>query len=132
MSIFISTWNRPKNYFFDTIYLPSNEWSYKSLPESIAKWFVTHDQICVWSEDSKNTIYKFVLSQTLRTKICDFIKYSIIQAGTAGGHTTHQLVAAVSDTGGPGVLAASHLIPLRQRLFQKSVKDHSSQMIYAC
>lgn len=45
---------------------------------------------------------------------------------------TPELVAAVSDAGGPGVLAASHLIQLRQRLFQKSVKDHSSQMIYAC
>lgn len=48
------------------------------------------------------------------------------------GPKTPELVAAVSDAGGPGVLAASHLIQLRQRLFQKSVKDHSSQMIYAC
>jgi acyl-CoA synthetase (NDP forming) len=45
---------------------------------------------------------------------------------------TPELVAAVSDAGGPGVLAASHLIQLRQGLFQKNVKDHSSQMIYAC
>jgi nitronate monooxygenase len=37
------------------------------------------------------------------------IKYPIIQAGMAGGHTTPELVAAVSNAGGLGILGASRL-----------------------
>ena len=57
------------------------------------------------------------MSQTLRTKICESlnIKYPVIQAGMAGGHTTPELVGAVSDAGGLGILAASRLTPEQLR-----------------
>jgi nitronate monooxygenase len=49
----------------------------------------------------------------LHTKLCDLlnIQYPIIQAGMAGGPTTPELVAAVSNAGGLGILAASRLTP---------------------
>jgi nitronate monooxygenase len=47
----------------------------------------------------------------LHTKLCDLlsIQYPIVQAGMAGGPTTPELVAAVSNGGGLGILAASRL-----------------------
>jgi nitronate monooxygenase len=62
----------------------------------------------------KQNLYCFCLvTETLHTQICDLlnIKYPIIQAGMAGGHTTPELVAAVSNAGGLGILAASRLTP---------------------
>ena len=55
--------------------------------------------------------------ETLHTQICDLlnIKYPIIQAGMAGGHITPKLVAAVSNVGGLGILAASRLTPEQLR-----------------
>jgi nitronate monooxygenase len=55
--------------------------------------------------------------ESLHTQICDLlnIKYPIIQAGMAGGHTTPELVAAVSNAGGLGILAASRLTPEQLR-----------------
>jgi nitronate monooxygenase len=49
----------------------------------------------------------------LHTQLCELlnIKYPIIQAGMAGGHTTPELVAAVSNAGGLGILGASRLTP---------------------
>jgi len=46
-------------------------------------------------------------------KLCEKlgIKYPIIQAGMAGGATTPELVSAVSNAGGLGILAASRLTP---------------------
>jgi nitronate monooxygenase len=46
----------------------------------------------------------------LHTRLCELlnIKYPIIQAGM-GGHTTPELVAAVSNAGGLGILGASRL-----------------------
>lgn len=43
------------------------------------------------------------------------IKYPIIQAGMAGGITTPELVSAVSNAGGLGILAASRLAPAQLR-----------------
>lgn len=40
------------------------------------------------------------------------IKYPILQAGMAGGVTTPQLVAAVSNAGGLGTLGAGYMSPL--------------------
>jgi NAD(P)H-dependent flavin oxidoreductase YrpB (nitropropane dioxygenase family) len=60
----------------------------------------------------------FSLSQRhLHTKLCDLlnIQYPIIQAGMAGGPTTPELVAAVSNAGGLGILAASRLTPEQLR-----------------
>jgi nitronate monooxygenase len=54
------------------------------------------------------------LSQSpLHTELCDLlnIRYPIIQAGMAGGPTTPELVAAVSNAGGLGILGASRLTP---------------------
>jgi nitronate monooxygenase len=46
----------------------------------------------------------------LHTQLCELlnIKYPIVQAGM-GGHTTPELVAAVSNAGGLGILGASRL-----------------------
>jgi nitronate monooxygenase len=48
-------------------------------------------------------------------KLCEKlgIKYPIIQAGMAGGATTPELVSAVSNAGGLGILAASRLTPIQ-------------------
>jgi nitronate monooxygenase len=58
------------------------------------------------------TLYPFALSQEaiLHTGLCELlnIKYPVIQAGM-GGHTTPELVAAVSNAGGLGILGASRL-----------------------
>ena len=43
------------------------------------------------------------------------IKYPIIQAGMAGGPTTPQLVAAVSEAGGLGTIGAGYLTPEKLR-----------------
>ncbi|MDQ3812698.1 MAG: nitronate monooxygenase [Armatimonadota bacterium] len=47
----------------------------------------------------------------LRTPLCDLlgIRYPIIQAGMAGGPTTPELVAAVSNAGGLGILGAARM-----------------------
>ncbi len=54
-----------------------------------------------------------MLSNELRTSLCDLlgIRYPIVQAGMAGGPTTPELVAAVSNAGGLGVLGAARLTP---------------------
>lgn len=39
------------------------------------------------------------------------LKYPIIQAGMAGGHTTPELVAAVSEVGGLGTIGAGYMKP---------------------
>lgn len=51
--------------------------------------------------------------KTLYTPLCDLlhIRYPIIQAGMAGGITTPELVAAVSNAGALGVLGANRLAP---------------------
>src|SRR5918994_6042910 len=48
-------------------------------------------------------------------KLCEKlgIKYPIIQEGMAGGATTPELVSAVSNAGGLGILAASRLTPIQ-------------------
>jgi nitronate monooxygenase len=50
---------------------------------------------------------------SIHTQLCDLlsIRYPIIQAGMAGGPTTPELVSAVSNAGGLGILAASRLTP---------------------
>lgn len=50
-------------------------------------------------------------------KLCEKlgIKYPIIQAGMAGGATTPELVSAVLNAGGLGILAASRLTSTQLR-----------------
>ncbi|MDE0583037.1 nitronate monooxygenase family protein [Planococcus sp. A6] len=54
---------------------------------------------------------------SLNTDICRLlgIEYPIIQAGMAGGPTTAELVAEVSDAGGLGTLGAAYLAPEKLR-----------------
>jgi nitronate monooxygenase len=61
----------------------------------------------------------------LHTELCDLlnIRYPIIQAGMAGGPTIPELVAAVSNAGGLGILGASRLTP--DQLLQAILKIKS-------
>jgi nitronate monooxygenase len=56
-------------------------------------------------------------SQILHTPLCGLlgIRYPIIQAGMAGGITTLELVAAVSNGGALGILGVSRLTPEQTR-----------------
>src|SRR5690349_16384797 len=56
-------------------------------------------------------------SAELRTELCDLlgIRYPIIQAPMAGGHTTPELAAAVTNAGGLGMLAATGIPPAKLR-----------------
>lgn len=51
------------------------------------------------------------------------IKYPIIQAGMAGGVTTPELVAAVSNTGGLGTLGAGYMNPEQMRESIRKIKQ---------
>lgn len=51
------------------------------------------------------------------------IKYPIIQAGMAGGVTTPELVAAVSNAGGLGTLGAGYMSPEQTRVSIKKIKQ---------
>jgi nitronate monooxygenase len=61
----------------------------------------------------------------LHTELCDLlnIQYPIIQAGMAGGPTTPELVAAVSNAGGLGILAASRLTTEQLQEAIKKIKS---------
>jgi nitronate monooxygenase len=56
-------------------------------------------------------------SPSLHTPLCDLlgIRYPIIQAPMAGGFTTPELVAAVANAGGLGMLAGAGVSPARLR-----------------
>lgn len=58
-------------------------------------------------------------------KLCEMlgIKYPIIQAGMAGGATTPELVSAVSNAGGLGILAASRLTSTQLKDAIKTIKS---------
>jgi nitronate monooxygenase len=67
--------------------------------------------------------------KTLYTPLCDLlrIRYPIIQAGMAGGFTTPELVAAVSNAGALGVLGASRLTPEQTRNQIRRIKTLTNQ-----
>jgi nitronate monooxygenase len=69
------------------------------------------------------------VSKTLYTPLCDLlrIRYPIIQAGMAGGFTTPELVAAVSNGGALGVLGASRLTPEQTRNQIRRIKALTNQ-----
>ena len=62
-------------------------------------------------------------------KLCEElgIKYPIIQAGMAGGATTPELVSAVSNAGGLGILSATQLTPiqLKEAIFEIKSKTQN-------
>ena len=51
------------------------------------------------------------MESEIRMELMDLCRYPIIQAPMAGGATTPELVAAVSNAGGIGALAAPLLAP---------------------
>ena len=51
------------------------------------------------------------------------IKYPIIQAGMGGGHTTPELISAVSNAGGLGVLGAVRMTPDQLLTTIKKIKE---------
>jgi nitronate monooxygenase len=67
--------------------------------------------------------------KTLYTPLCDLlrIRYPIIQAGMAGGFTTPELVAAVSNAGALGVLGANRLTPEQTRNQIRRIKTLTNQ-----
>jgi hypothetical protein len=69
------------------------------------------------------------VSKTLYTPLCDLlhIRYPIIQAGMAGGFTTPELIAAVSNAGALGVLGASRLTPEQTRNQIRRIKTLTNQ-----
>ncbi|WP_408010420.1 NAD(P)H-dependent flavin oxidoreductase [Pseudalkalibacillus sp. A8] len=65
----------------------------------------------------------------LKTDICSLfdIEFPIIQAGMAGGITTPELVAAVSDAGGLGTLAAGYLTPDGTREAIRKIRERTDR-----
>jgi nitronate monooxygenase len=68
-------------------------------------------------------------STLLHTPFCDLvgIRYPIVQAGMAGGPTTPEMVAAVSNAGGLGVLGAARLTPEQLREAIRAIKAQTKQ-----
>ena len=67
--------------------------------------------------------------RTLSTSLCDLlgIRYPIIQAPMAGGWTTPDLVSAVCEAGGFGVLAGARVAPEKLRDDIKVVKGRTDK-----
>jgi nitronate monooxygenase len=55
------------------------------------------------------------------------IRYPIIQAGMGGGHTTPELVSAVSNAGGLGVLGAVRMAPDQLLTTIKKIKEKTTE-----
>lgn len=55
------------------------------------------------------------------------LKYPIIQAGMAGGITTPELVAAVSNAGGLGMIGAGYMTPKDLESSIQKVKEWTDQ-----
>ena len=66
---------------------------------------------------------------SLKTEICELlgIDYPIIQAGMAGGATTVELVAAVSEAGGLGSLGAAYMAPDDLRKAIEEIRQRTSK-----
>jgi nitronate monooxygenase len=64
----------------------------------------------------------------LRTPLCDLlgIRYPILQAGMAGA-SSPQLVAAVAEAGGLGILGGAHMAPEDLRRWIREVRDHTDR-----
>ena len=59
------------------------------------------------------------------------IRYPVIQAGMAGGVTTPELVAAVSNAGGLGTLGAGYMTPDQIRDAVRKIRAQTSQAFAA-
>lgn len=65
----------------------------------------------------------------LQNELCDRfqIRYPLIQAGMAGGPTTVELVAAVSNAGGLGTLGAAYMEPTAIRHSIQEIRKRTDQ-----
>ncbi len=65
----------------------------------------------------------------LRTRLCDLlgIQYPIVQAGMGFGITTPELVAAVSNAGGLGILGAHMMKPEQLRANLRAIKQRTDR-----
>ena len=65
----------------------------------------------------------------LETKLCEILGITnpIIQAGMAGGPTTVELVASVSNAGGLGTLGAAYMKPEEIRAAIRKIKEQTSK-----
>ena len=65
----------------------------------------------------------------LHTPICDLlgVRYPVIQAPMAGGWTTPELVSAVCEAGGFGVLAGARITPEKLREDIRAVKARTNK-----
>lgn len=68
-------------------------------------------------------------SLNLHTPLCELlgVRYSIIQAPMAGGWTTPELVSAVCEAGGFGVLAGARITPEKLREDIRAVKARTNR-----
>ena len=75
-------------------------------------------------DSSNNFSFQMI---TLQTPLCDVlnIKYPIIQAGMAGGATTVDLIANVSNAGGLGSLGAAYMRPDDIRRTIREIKQRT-------
>lgn len=79
-------------------------------------------------EDEETIVWRdsFMWNQTkVSNKL--HIHYPIIQAGMAGGSTTPEMVAAVSESGGLGTLGAGYMAPEQIRGAIQRIKERTSQ-----
>ena len=65
----------------------------------------------------------------LRTRLCDLfdLRYPIVQAGMGAGLTTPELVAAVSNAGGLGILGAHLMPPDRLRAAIRAIRARTDR-----
>src|SRR5690349_4415470 len=65
----------------------------------------------------------------LHTSLCDLldIRYPLVLAPMAGGPSTVELVAAVSNAGGLGIFAASRLAPEQLRAAIRAIKARTER-----
>ncbi len=79
--------------------------------------------------NNNNTSTRNKLKKTLHTPLCDLlhIRYPILQAGMSGGISTPELVAAVSNAGGLGVLGAGRITPEQTRDQIRRIKTLTNQ-----
>lgn len=65
----------------------------------------------------------------LQTELCKLfqIRYPLFQAGMAGGPTTVELVAAVSNAGGLGTLGAAYMEPAAIRESIQEIRKRTDQ-----
>ena len=68
---------------------------------------------------------------SLNTNLCRLlqIEFPIIQAGMAGGPTTPQLVAQVSEAGGLGTLGAAYLTPEKLRTEILNIREQTDKPV---